>query len=155
MEEGAWSLTSGRLCRRRVETDGGDASWRSAENPVGRRISQICEEVKAECLLEFQNFGVRHFGNPDDKELGHFALKTPKSRNATCPWSKVVVPEEAAILAFRYFRVREIEGPRTICSRNYEIANSEIPKKVERGRVDFGISGPGWSRGQESGDVES
>jgi hypothetical protein len=27
----------------------------------------------------FQHFGVRHFGNLDDKRLGHFTVKTPKS----------------------------------------------------------------------------
>jgi hypothetical protein len=48
-------------------------------------------------ISAFRHFRVRHFGNPDDKELGHFALKTPKSRNTTCPWSRVVVTEEAAI----------------------------------------------------------
>jgi hypothetical protein len=42
--------------------DGGDASWRSAENPVDRRISQICEKVKAECLLAFRHFGISGFG---------------------------------------------------------------------------------------------
>jgi hypothetical protein len=56
-------------------------------------------------ILAFRHFRVRHFGNLDDKELGHFALKTPKSPNATCPWSKVVVPEEAAISAFLHFGV--------------------------------------------------
>jgi hypothetical protein len=37
------------------------------------------------------------------------------------------------------------------------IVGSRIPKsqKVDRGGVDFSISGPGWSRGYELGDVES
>jgi hypothetical protein len=77
----------------------------------------------------FRHFRVRHFRNPDDKELGHFALKTLKSRNTTCLWSRVVVPEEAAISAFWHFGVWEIEGPRTIYSRNCGIMNFEIPKK--------------------------
>jgi hypothetical protein len=48
----------------------------------------------------FHHFRVQHFGNHDDKELEHFALKTPKSRNATCPWSRDVVTEEPTILKF-------------------------------------------------------
>jgi hypothetical protein len=62
-------------------------------------------------------------------ELGNFALKTLKSQNAMCLWSRAVVLEEAAISAFRHFGVWEIEGPRTICSQNCGIVNSEIPKK--------------------------
>jgi hypothetical protein len=72
------------------------------ENPMDHWISESVRR-KAETLLvgfHFRHFGVRHFGNPDDKELGHFALKTPKSRNATCPWSRVVVTEEATISEF-------------------------------------------------------
>jgi hypothetical protein len=41
--------------------DGGDASWRSAENPVDHRISQICEKAKAEYILAFRHFGISGF----------------------------------------------------------------------------------------------
>jgi hypothetical protein len=56
LEEGAQILISGRLRRRRDEMDGGDASWRSVENPMDRRISQICEKVKAECIFGISAF---------------------------------------------------------------------------------------------------
>jgi hypothetical protein len=36
--------------------DGGDASWRSDENPVDHRISYICEKVKTECLFGILTF---------------------------------------------------------------------------------------------------
>jgi hypothetical protein len=51
-------------------------------------------------FMEFQHFGVQHFRNLDDKELGHFTLKTLKSRNMVCPWSRVVVMEEETISEF-------------------------------------------------------
>jgi hypothetical protein len=50
--------------------------------------------------FRISNFRVRHFRNPDDKELGHFALKTLKSQNMTRSWNRVVVTEEATISAF-------------------------------------------------------
>jgi hypothetical protein len=53
-------------------------------------------------------------------------------------------------VVFRHFGTREVEGPRTVCSRNREIVNSEIPKSGPWSRVDFGISGPGSLKDQKS-----
>jgi hypothetical protein len=39
-------------------------------------------------ISAFQHFRVQHFNNPDEKEPGNFALKTLKSKNATCSWSR-------------------------------------------------------------------
>jgi hypothetical protein len=61
----------------------------------GHRIQSYEKRLKGGAKEPLDPFGVRHFGNSEDKEPGHFALKTPKSRNATCLWSRVVVMEEA------------------------------------------------------------
>jgi hypothetical protein len=42
-------------------------------------VTQIPESRKGLSGVEFWYFGVRHSGNSDDKELGPFALKIPKS----------------------------------------------------------------------------
>jgi hypothetical protein len=48
-----------------------------------------------------RNFGVRHFGGPDDKESGHSGVKIPKSRVTTGFWR--------GISGFRHFGCREAE----------------------------------------------
>jgi hypothetical protein len=53
-------------------------------------------------ILAFQRFGVRYFRNTDDKRSGHFTVKTPKSQNATCLWSRTST--------FRLFKVWKVEG---------------------------------------------
>jgi hypothetical protein len=72
------------------------------------RSHRSVRRLRVNVFSTFRHFGVRHFRNPDDKELGHFALKTPKSRNVTCPWSRDVVPEEATILEFN---ISAFQGP--------------------------------------------
>jgi hypothetical protein len=44
-------------------------------------------------------------------------------------------------VVFHHFRTPEVEGPRTICSRNHEIVNSKILKSGLWSQVDFDISG--------------
>jgi hypothetical protein len=61
--------------------------------------------LRLNVFLAFRCFGVRHFCNPDEEDLGHFALKIPKSRNVTWLWSRDVAPEEVAISTFRHFNI--------------------------------------------------
>jgi hypothetical protein len=52
---------------------------------------------------------------------------------------------------FQLFGVRGVEGPRTVGSRNREIANSEIPKSGSWSRVEFIVSDTGSWKDKEPG----
>jgi hypothetical protein len=58
-------------------------------------------------------------------------------------------------VVFQHFGTQEVEGPRTVCSRNHEIVNFEILKSGPWSRVDFGIPGPGSLKDQKSLQPES
>jgi hypothetical protein len=76
---------------RSPETRNPESVWRSS---VGSRNRD-----------RFRHTGVRDFGSSEDKEPGRFALKLPKSRNATYCWSG------AAVSRFQNFDISGLQMP--------------------------------------------
>jgi hypothetical protein len=75
MEFNLWEVTHEKEMKPMVETLRGEVPkipWIVGSHKSMRRL-------RLNVFSAFRRFGVRHFGNPDDKELGHFALKTLKS----------------------------------------------------------------------------
>jgi hypothetical protein len=95
---GFWRLKSLKTCIRIHEVA-------KSEIVLSGKVP-ITFEVKPS-FIEY--FKVRHFKNPEDKELGPFALEIPKSQNATHLWRR----KRPRISTFQHFGFQRVEESET------------------------------------------
>jgi len=137
--------------------NGGDTLWRSAKNLMDCWISQISQKVKAKCLLAFSHFDISGFGISTISmtrswSAFHWKPQSHETRRVLGAGCGPGGRSHFYISAFRGLGDQRTKNYLQLELRDREFQN---PKNVNHGWVDFGISGPGYSRGQELRDVES